>query len=48
MKDGFFADVLSRLRARLEESGARRYLDGDGYEYWDLKPDWKPGDLVTL
>ena len=45
---GFFAGVLGRLQRRLEELGARRYVDEDGYEYWDLKPDWKPGDVVTL
>jgi len=47
-REGFFAGVLKRLEARLVELGARRYMDRDGYEYWDLKPDWKPGDVVTL
>ncbi|MGH6690203.1 MAG: nucleotidyltransferase domain-containing protein [Gammaproteobacteria bacterium] len=47
-RGGFFAGVLSRLEARLAELGARRYVDKDGYEYWDLKPDWKPGDVVEL
>jgi predicted nucleotidyltransferase len=46
--DGFFAGVLARLAARLRELGSRRHVDADGYEYWDLKPDWKPGDVVTL
>ncbi len=45
---GFFASVLERLRRRLAELGARRYVDEDGYEYWELKPDWKPGDVVRL
>ena len=45
---GFFAAVLERLRQRLVELGSRRYVDKDGYEYWDLKPDWKPGDVVEL
>jgi len=45
---GFFAAVLERLRRRLAELGSRRYVDKDGYEYWDLKPDWKPGDVVEL
>lgn len=44
----FFAGVLDRLRRRLAELGSRRYVDEQGYEYWDLKPDWKPGDIVTL
>jgi hypothetical protein len=47
-RDGFFAGVLERLRRRLAELGSRRYVDKDGYEYWDLKPDWKPGDVVEL
>jgi predicted nucleotidyltransferase len=47
-RDGFFAGVLERLRQRLGELGSRRYVDPDGYEYWDLKPDWKPGDVVEL
>lgn len=45
---GFFAAILQRLRQRLQELGSRRYVDEDGYEYWDLKPDWKPGDVVEL
>ena len=45
---GFFAAVLEGLQRRLRELGARRYVDDDGYEYWDLKPDWKPGDVVSL
>jgi len=45
---GFFAAVLDRLRRRLTQLGSRRYVDKDGYEYWDLKPDWKPGDVVEL
>ncbi len=46
--DGFFGGVLDQLRRRLTELGARRYVDDDGYEFWDLKPDWKPGDVVSL
>lgn len=45
---GFFATVLRRLEQRLRELGSRRYVDEDGYEYWDLKPDWKPGEVVEL
>jgi predicted nucleotidyltransferase len=47
-RDGFFAGVLDRLRQRLAELGSRRHVDRDGHEYWDLKPDWKPGDVVRL
>jgi predicted nucleotidyltransferase len=47
-RDGFFAGILGRLGERLAELGARRYVDQHGLEYWDLKPDWKPGDVVVL
>jgi predicted nucleotidyltransferase len=38
---------LTRFRARLAELGARRIWRGEGW-YWDLKPDFKPGEIVTL
>jgi predicted nucleotidyltransferase len=47
-RGGFFGSVLDRLGRRLAELGSRRLVDEDGYEYWDLKPDWKPGDVVEL
>ena len=47
-RNGFFAAVLERLKRRLKKLGSRRYADKDGYECWDLKPDWKPGDVVEL
>jgi len=44
---GFFGLFLDGLRARMAALGSRRrsYL---GHAYWDLKPDWKPGDVVDL
>jgi hypothetical protein len=45
---GHFAALLGRLRARLDELGAVRLCDERGDEYWDLKPDWKPGDVVRI
>jgi hypothetical protein len=35
------------LRQRLVELGARRIRKGGGY-YWQLKPDFKPGDEIRL
>lgn len=46
-RDGFFAGVLARLRARLEELGARRCWSGSAW-YWDLKPDYRPGEVFEL
>jgi hypothetical protein len=39
---------LEALRRKLEELGARRVVLEDGTWYWDLKPDWKPGEVIEL
>jgi predicted nucleotidyltransferase len=44
---GFFATYLDALRRRLAKLGARRVWQGDAW-YWDLKPDFKPGDVIEL
>jgi hypothetical protein len=45
--EGVLARRLDRLRSRLTELGARRIWRGNAW-YWDLKPDFKPGDIITL
>jgi predicted nucleotidyltransferase len=47
-RDAFFATLLQRLESRLAELGSERRVDKDGYEYWVLKPDLKPGEAVEL
>lgn len=47
-RDGFFQSLLSNLQAKLDALGAERFVDEEGYEYWLLKKDWKPGDVVEL
>jgi predicted nucleotidyltransferase len=47
-RDGFFAAILQRLKKRLVELGSERRVDKDGYEYWVLKPDFKPGEVIEL
>jgi len=44
---GFFAGILERLRGQLRELGAKRRQLGR-LRYWDLKPDFKPGEVITL
>ena len=44
---GFLQRRLQRLRERLEAMGARRVPFGGSW-YWDLKPDFRPGDVVEL
>jgi predicted nucleotidyltransferase len=36
------------LRRRLTELGSRKVVLQDGSWYWDLKPDWKPGEVIEL
>lgn len=44
-REGFLAARLARLRRRLRQLGARRIrLDGDRW-IWDLKPDYRPGEV---
>jgi len=45
-RDGFFAKILSEMRQRMRELWSRRiYLD-DGSWYWDLKPDFRFGEVA--
>jgi hypothetical protein len=46
-RGGFFAAVLERLRGSLRRLGARRVRQGSTW-YWDLKPDFKPGDVFEI
>ena len=46
-RDQFFANRLAQLRDRLKALGSRRIWKGQEW-YWDLKPDWKPGDVIEL
>ncbi|MEJ5293574.1 MAG: nucleotidyltransferase domain-containing protein [Candidatus Methanosuratincola sp.] len=46
-KGDFLRTVLSNLRRRLQEIGARRLTLGK-IRYWDLKPDFKPLERFTI
>lgn len=46
-RDDFFKRFLERLRMRLAELGSRRIRLGSAW-YWDLKPDFKPGEVFEL
>lgn len=45
--DGFLARALTDLKARLARLGARRIWRGNAW-YWDLKPDYKPGEVFEI
>lgn len=46
-RDCFFENILEKLRNRLKELGAKRIWRGSAW-YWDLKPDYKPGETFEL
>jgi predicted nucleotidyltransferase len=46
-RGGFFAGQLAALKARLDKLGSKRIWKDDAW-YWDLKPDYKPGDEIVL
>lgn len=46
-RDGFFAGVLDRVRVSLKRLGSRRVWAGKTW-YWDLKPDFKCGDVIEI
>lgn len=46
-RDGFLARALADLKGRLAKLGARRIWRGSAW-YWDLKPDYKPGDVFEI
>ena len=46
-REHFLRDFLGRVKERLERLGARRIWRGNAW-YWDLKPDFKPGDVFEI
>ena len=45
---GVLESRLRALRERLNTLGSKRVALPDGTWYWDLKPDWKPGEIIEL
>jgi predicted nucleotidyltransferase len=43
----FLRSYLEKLGARLQQLGSRRVWLGNAW-YWELKPDLKPGEVITL
>lgn len=46
-EEDFFAGRLARLRERLKALGAKRIWRGNAW-HWDLKPDFRPGEIFDL
>ena len=47
-RGGFFATVLRGMRERMRELGSHRVAMPDGSWYWDLKPDYRFGEVVEI
>lgn len=47
-REGFLDASLNDLRGRLHELGAKRISLGEDEWYWDLKPDFRFGEVVAL
>jgi hypothetical protein len=46
--EGVLERELDAVRRRMAELGSKRVELPDGSWYWDLKPDWRPGEVVDL
>jgi len=45
---GFLRDLIQRFKERLREMGAKKIIHKDGSWAWDLKPDWRPGEVIEV
>lgn len=45
---GVLTGILTKFRAILQEMGAEKIVFEDGSWAWDIKPDWKPGEVIEI
>ncbi len=45
---GVLANKLEAVRQRMRELGTKKVMMDDGCWYWDIKPDWKSGEVFEL
>jgi hypothetical protein len=43
-----FNELVERMRSVTKKLGTRRVNLADGSWYWELKPSWKPGELIEV
>jgi hypothetical protein len=46
-RSGFWERYMADFRNRLRRLGARKIVEGDRW-YWDLKPDYKIGEVFEI
>lgn len=47
-KDRVFEKILKKFKEKLKKLKSKKVYLPDGKWYWDLKPDWKPGEEVEI
>lgn len=47
-RNNFFHNILKEIRFRLQELGSKKIFLSDGSWYWDLKPDYKYGEVFEI
>jgi predicted nucleotidyltransferase len=47
-KGSILKKELKKIKKRLKELGSKKVMLENGRWYWDLKPDWKPGEIIEL
>lgn len=45
---GVLKKRFESLKNRLVELGSKKVIMDNGTWYWDIKPDWKPGEVIEL
>jgi predicted nucleotidyltransferase len=43
-----FTELLKKMRDETRKLGSRKVNLPDGSWYWELKPSWKPGELIEV
>ena len=46
-RNDFFKNFLNSFKERLQSLGAKRIVQGDRW-YWDLKPDYRKGEIFEI
>lgn len=47
-KGNVLNDKMERLKERLKDLGSKKRVFKDGSWAWDLKPAWKPGEVIEI
>jgi len=43
-----FTKMVKKMRKKIKKMGSKKVALPDGSWYWELKPEWKPGELIEV